>query len=577
MTEETTEAIPPAAPGPVEAVAAFADLNLPDVSKEVSRPPAATEGTMVSSVNLDELRESPLNPRKTFGAMASLVDSVKRIGLIQPLIVRLIDPRTRAAGGGMFEIVCGHRRFRAAREAGLVEIPVKVVSLDDVQALEAMLTENGQRENLTHLEEAETFQALRVRGWKVEQIAARLSTTEGTIYHRLKLLELAPEAKQALADGVLPGTVAVPLARLPSASMQVKALGVLRDRFVNDGGTINTRDAIEFLQREFTRPLKLAPFSLTDSELIPLAGSCAECPKNTKCATPGLFDDFRDTRAPVCTDTKCFDEKAAASWKRKAEAKTKRGAIVLTPAEGAKLFPHGPELSVSARYVEARQINHADPKKRTWAELAERATVENGDETKRPAEYFAPDRDLRGHELYDRAEIVEALAAQGLKWAVDEVSRSKTSTRAVAATAKGPTKEEEEAALRRVEVIDQTLSAVGAAVAKKGITISGWRALALALAARFVSPDVLDVLDVESEKKLTDKIANANDGAATAIRFLFLSLLRDSDLAEGDGEPVPTALATFAKAHGVNPHDVAKSIDAEALFEKKKGKKGGKS
>ena len=53
-------------------------------------------------------------------------------------------------------------------------------------------------------------------------------------------------------------------------------------------------------------------------------------------------------------------------------------------------------------------------------------------------------------------------------------------------------------------------------------------------------------------------------------------MLRDSDLAEGDGEPVPTALATFAKAHGVNPHDVAKSIDAEALFEKK-GKKGGKS
>lgn len=560
--------LPPAAPGPVEAVAAFADLNLPDVTAEVTRGPAATEGTL-TTVALDTLRESPLNPRKTFGAMASLVDSIKRIGLVQPLIVRLLDPRTRSAGGGMFEIVCGHRRYRAAREAGLAEVPVKIVTLDDVQALEAMLTENGQRENLSHLEEAETFHALRVRGWKVEQIATRLSTTEGTIYHRLKLLDLCTEARQALADGILPGTAAVPLARLPSAAMQVKALEVMRTRFVVDG-VIHSRDAVEFLQRDFTRPLKLAPFSLTDSELIPLAGACSTCAKNTKCATPGLFDDFRDTRHPVCTDTKCFDEKAAASWKRKAEAKAKKGVVVLSPAEGAKLFPYG-ELTAGSRYVEAKQINHADPKKRTWAELAERAAT--GDES--IPEVYAPDRDLRGHELYERSQIVTALAAQGLKWATDEVDRSKSTTKAAAAGAKGPTKEEREADERRVTVIDYTLSAIGASIAKKGITVAGWRALALALATRFVSPDVLEVLGIENEKKLLDKLATSD--ATLSIRFLFISVLRDSDLADGGGEPVPDALMTFAKAHGVSPHDVAKSIDAEALFEKKKAKKGGKS
>lgn len=560
--------LPPSAPGPTSGGDALAFLNAPDVTAEVSRPPAATEGVL-TSLPLDVLRESPLNPRKTFGAMTSLIDSVKRIGLVQPLIVRTLDARTAAAGGGSFEIVCGHRRFRAAREAGLSEVPCKVVILDDVQALEAMLTENGQRENLSPIEEAETFDALRVRGWTVEQIATRLSSTPGTIYHRLKLLDLSTEAKQALADGVLPSTVAVPLARLASPKLQAKALDALRSRFVVDG-VMNTRDAVEFLQRDFCRPLKFAPFSLTDGDLLPFVGACATCPKNTKSATPGLFEDFRETKHPVCTDTTCFDEKAAASWKRKADAKLKKGAVVLSPAEGAKLFPHGPELSTAAKYVEAKQINHADPKKRTWEELAERATRDTDAGQVRPVEFYAPDRDLRGHDLYERAEIVNALAEQGLKWAVEEIGRSRSSVKSVASQAKGPTKEEQEAAERRVTVIDLTLSAIGAAVAKKGITVAGWRALALAVANRFVSPDVLEVLDVENEKKLRDKLATSD--ATLSIRFLFLSLLRDSDLADGDGEPVSPALVTFAKAHGVSAHDVAKSVTADGLFSKK-GKK----
>ena len=560
--------LPPAAPGPTSGGDALAFLNGPDVTAEVSRPPAATEGVL-TSVPLNVLRESPLNPRKTFGAMATLTDSIKRIGLVQPLIVRTLDPRTSAAGGGSFEIVCGHRRYRAAREAGLDVVPVKVVVLDDVQALEAMLTENGQRENLSPIEEAETFDALRVRGWNVEQIATRLSTTPGTIYHRLKLLDLSTEAKEALADGVLPSTVAVPLARLPSAKMQAKALEVLKSRFVVDG-VMNTRDAVEFLQRDFTRPLKLAPFSMTDGDLVPFRGACSTCPKNTKSATPGLFEDFRETKHPVCTDTTCFDEKAAASWKRKADAKTKKGVVVLSISEGAKLFPHGPELSTASKYVEANQINHADPKKRTWKELAERAIDSAAADFEPLVEFFAPDRDLRGHELFERSTIVKALAEQGLKWATEEVGRARSSVKSVAAAAKGPTKEEQEAAERRVTVIDLTLSAIGAAVAKKGITVAGWRALALAVATRFVSPDVLEVLDVESEKKLREKIANSD--ATLSIRFLFLSLLRDSDLADGDGEPVSPALVQFAKAHGVSAHDVAKSVTADGLFSKKGGK-----
>lgn len=559
MTVSHEEVHPPPAPGPTAAVSFFADLNAPDVADQVNRPPATTAGVM-TTLPLDELRESPLNPRKTFGAMASLTDSVKRIGLVQPLVVRALDPRTRAAGGGSFEIVCGHRRYRAAREAGLTEVPAKVVDLDDVQALEAMLTENGQREDLTEIEQAETYAALRLRGWKVEQIAARLSTTVGTIYHRLKLLDLIPEARQALADRVLPSSVAVPLARLPSGKAQAKALDKILATLRDDAGTVRARDAIAWLQHEFTRPLKLAPFSLTDDSLNPPATACSVCPKNTRSATPGLFDDLRETKAPICTDTVCFGEKAAASWKRKAAAAAKKGHQVLTPAEGARLFAHDNALPYGSRYVEAGQVNHADPKKRTWRELVERAPEEL-----QPTLVYAPDRDLVGHDLYERAAAVKACAASGAKWALAE---TKTASPSEPEPKRSPAEREAEAKAqdRRIDVIDQTLSAIGAAVAKKGITAAGWRALALAVATRFVSPDVLDLFDVD-EKKLREAVTKPDP--TVAIRFLFVSLLRDSDLADGDGEPVPTALATFAKAHGVNPADVAKAYDAEQVFAKK--------
>lgn len=526
--------------------------------RETTRAPAPHGSHTM--LRLDDLAESPLNPRKTFGAMASLVDSVKRVGLVQSLLVRRRHLGDVATNGATHEIVCGHRRARAAREAGLVEVPCEVRELDDAQALEAMLTENGQREGLTHLEQAETFDALRLRGWSVDQIARRLSTTPGTIYGRLQLLHLCPEGKQAVADGRLPGSVAVPLARLPSQSSQAKALDVLFERFVDADGAMQARDAIAWIQRDFTRPLRDAPFSLTDSFLVAGAPSCSTCPKNTKCATPGLFDDFRETRHPVCTDTGCFTDKAKASWKRKAESAAKKGHVVLAPAEGARLFGPDGLLPFGSRYVEAADVNHLDPKKRTWADLAEKADG--------VVVTYAPDKSLRGRVLYERAALVEALAASGLAWAKKEVERAETSTASVASKAPEVSEEQREADARRTRLVDLVLVAIGASVQKRGATVQVWRALALALAERHISTDVLDVLDFEKVEALREKIASETH-AGTAITLLLVVLLRDSDLANGDDLDAKSPLGKFAAAHAVKVDDVALSMQAERLFERK--------
>jgi hypothetical protein len=84
--------------------------------RETTRAPAPHGSHTM--LRLDDLAESPLNPRKTFGAMASLVDSVKRVGLVQSLLVRRRHLGDVATNGATHEIVCGHRRARAAREAG---------------------------------------------------------------------------------------------------------------------------------------------------------------------------------------------------------------------------------------------------------------------------------------------------------------------------------------------------------------------------------------------------------------------------------------------------------------------------
>src|SRR6185295_2686652 len=111
--------------------------------------PIAEKGEKVQAVTLNQVVPSPFQPRKHFSEdqLTELVDSIKEVGIIQPLIVRKV--------GDKLELIAGERRWRAAQRAGLTEVPVIVRSASDREVLELALVENLQRADLNPLEEAE--------------------------------------------------------------------------------------------------------------------------------------------------------------------------------------------------------------------------------------------------------------------------------------------------------------------------------------------------------------------------------------------------------------------------------------
>jgi ParB/RepB/Spo0J family partition protein len=344
---------------------------------------------------------------------------MKAVGLIQPITVRALG-LTKA-----WEIIAGHRRVKAAKHLGWDTIPANVVSATNVEVMEIALVENLERQSLTPLEEAEGFAQLREAGaYSPEQLAQRTGRTKGWVYQRLKLLDLCPEAKRALQSGALQLSVAVPLARLPTPKLQLKAL----ERVAGEV-PLSSREAIEYLQREFCVSLKTAVFDRKDDMLIDGAGPCTTCPKRSGSKVPGLFEDLE--AVDICTDVVCFQAKAKATWEAKAESAAKKGAAVLGIAEGKKLFRDG-SLIYGAGYVELDQPVHEDAQKRTWSQLLEKAP---------PPVVVAPDAELRVHRLYRQAEAEAAAATTGLKWAKAKVERSRSPAPAAATKEESPNDE----------------------------------------------------------------------------------------------------------------------------------------
>lgn len=166
---------------------------------------------------IDQLHPSPLNPRKSFDvdAIAQLAASIGSVGILEPLVVRPV--------GDHYEIVCGERRYRAALQAALATVPASVRPLTDDQALEIMVIENLQREDVNPLEEGDGFARLLQAGYGLEQLGARIGRSRKYIYDRIKLGALIPEAQALLTDGTITAGHAILLARLRPAD-QVRAI-----------------------------------------------------------------------------------------------------------------------------------------------------------------------------------------------------------------------------------------------------------------------------------------------------------------------------------------------------------------
>ncbi len=148
---------------------------------------------------LDKLKANPNQPRKNFDeeALQELAASIREHGVIQPIIVE-------DAGDGFYLIVAGERRSRAARIAGLREVPAVVRNYSDERRLEVALIENVQRADLNPVEEAQAYRRLmELTGLSQEETAARVGKNRSTVANALRLLKLPEDMLAALAAGQL--------------------------------------------------------------------------------------------------------------------------------------------------------------------------------------------------------------------------------------------------------------------------------------------------------------------------------------------------------------------------------------
>lgn len=152
----------------------------------------------VSVVRISEVEPNPDQPRKSFEnePLEALAESIAQHGIIQPIVVRPRD--------GMYMIVTGERRWRAARMAGLSEVPVMIIEADDKKAAELALVENIQRKDLNPVEEAQAYADLiEEYSYTQEEISKKVGRSRSSIANSLRLLDLPDAVLEKLAQGEL--------------------------------------------------------------------------------------------------------------------------------------------------------------------------------------------------------------------------------------------------------------------------------------------------------------------------------------------------------------------------------------
>ena len=179
--------------------------------------PDQNEGSI--SLPISQVEPGLNQPRKRFDedALSDLADSIRVHGIIQPLTVRRLAT-------GYYQIIAGERRWRAAKAAGLQEVPAVIIEADDRKVMELGLIENLQREDLNPAEEARGYRTLMEEyGLTQEQVAQQMGKSRPAITNTLRLLALPPEVMGLLEEGVLSAGHARAILGAPTAALQREA------------------------------------------------------------------------------------------------------------------------------------------------------------------------------------------------------------------------------------------------------------------------------------------------------------------------------------------------------------------
>lgn len=182
-----------------------------------SREEKAPEGVLELPIAKVEPRDN--QPRTVFDeeALSELAESIREYGVIQPVTVRKLD-------SGYYQLIAGERRWRAARLAGLTEIPARVIEADDKLTAELALVENLQREDLNPVEEAQGYRTLMEDyGLTQDEAAQRVGKSRPAVANALRLLSLAPEVLQFVEQGLLSAGHARALVTVKPEELQIDA------------------------------------------------------------------------------------------------------------------------------------------------------------------------------------------------------------------------------------------------------------------------------------------------------------------------------------------------------------------
>lgn len=240
------------------------------------------------------IEPNPHQPRVYFDEelLSELADSVREIGVIQPVLVRSIE-------NGRFQLIAGERRWRAARRAGLLSVPAIVRQTDDLASVEQALVENLHRQDLTALEEAAAYQQL-IDDFHLthDQVATRVGKSRSAVTNTLRLMNLPPSIQHLVADGRLSAGHARALLATSDRPFQEQ----LARRAVQEGWSVRTvEDAVrDRLGKSSAGPLESGSEPL---DLEPVASDPTRTA--TRLRPPGLLEleellaDHLDTRVDV--------------------------------------------------------------------------------------------------------------------------------------------------------------------------------------------------------------------------------------------------------------------------------------
>jgi ParB family chromosome partitioning protein len=187
---------------------------------------APTSQQAVLNLGVSVIRPNPFQPRSEFDEadLRSLAESLKRQGVLQPVVVR-------PAGPGLYELVAGERRLRAARIAGFERVPAIVRTLDDKRMLELALIENLQRKDLNPIEKARAFrQLMQINSWTQDQLADAVGMGRPTVANFVRLLDLPPEVQDAVRTGAVTMGHARALLAVSSRAKQLDFLKQILDQ-----------------------------------------------------------------------------------------------------------------------------------------------------------------------------------------------------------------------------------------------------------------------------------------------------------------------------------------------------------